>query len=161
MATTYSHSRTTISASGDIRAAAGVNDALLAIGRVVIAIMFVMSGLEKVMDVGSAASAIASKNLPFPGILAVLTVFVELGGGLLIIVGWQTRIVALVLAIFTALAAYFFHDFWHYPEGAQHTNNMIHFMKNMSIIGGFLMLCAAGAGRYSLDGPCIRPELLR
>ena len=159
--TSYSHSQTTVPASGDVRAAAGVNDALLAVGRVLIAIMFVLSGFEKVVDLSAAAAAIGSKNLPFPQVLAVLTVIVELGGGLLIIAGWQTRIVALVLAIFTALAAYFFHDFWHYPPGPQHTNNMIHFMKNLSVIGGFLMLCAAGGGRYSLDGPCIRPQYLR
>ena len=75
--------------------------------------------------------------------------------------GFKYFIVALALAIFTAVAAYFFHDFWHYPEGAQYTDNMIHFMKNLSVIGGFLMLCAVGAGRYSLDGPCIRPEHLK
>jgi len=158
MATTYSHSEAAV---GDVRAAAGVNDALLAIGRIIIAIMFVLSGLEKVMDLPGTAAAIGGKNLPMPYALAVATAVLELGGGLLIIVGWQTRIVALALAIFTAVAAYFFHDFWHYPEGAQYTNNMIHFMKNMSVIGGFLMLCAAGAGRYSLDGPCIRPEYLK
>jgi len=68
---------------------------------------------------------------------------------------------ALALALFTAVAAYFFHDFWHNPPGAEHTDNMIHFMKNVSIIGGFLILTGAGAGRYSLDGPCIRPEYLK
>jgi putative oxidoreductase len=158
MATTYSHSE---AAASDVRAAAGVNDALLAVGRVVIAIMFVMSGVEKVMDLPGTAAAIGGKGLPMPYVLAVATAVLELGGGLLIIVGWQTRIVALALAIFCAVAGYFFHDFWHYPEGPQYTNNMIHFMKNMSVIGGFLMLCAAGAGRYSLDGPCIRPEYLK
>jgi putative oxidoreductase len=96
-----------------------------------------------------------------PNVLAVATAVLELGGGLLVVVGWQARIVALALAIFCLVAGYFFHDFWHYPEGAQYTNNMIHFMKNVSIVGGLLMLCAAGAGRYSLDGPCIRPEYLK
>jgi putative oxidoreductase len=161
MATTYSHSHVAVPARSDIRTAAGVNDALLALGRVVIAVMFVMSGLEKFMDLGATATMIGSKNLPMPYVLAVLTACLEFGGGLLIIVGWQTRIVALALTLFTAVAAYFFHDFWHMPPGAEHTNNMIHFMKNVSVIGGFLMLCAAGAGRYSLDGPCIRPEYLR
>ena len=70
----------------------------------------------------------------------------ELGGGVLIIIGWQTRIVRAALAIFTAIAAYFFHDFWHYPPGAEHTNNMIHFMKNVSIIGGLLMLAGGRRG---------------
>jgi putative oxidoreductase len=126
---------TTVSGSpagADIRAAAGDNDSILAIGRILI----------------------ASKGLPYPNILAVLTANLETGGGLLIIVGWQTRLAALALAIFSAVAAYYFHDFWN-QTGPQHTNNMIHFMKNVSIIGGLLMLCAVGAGRYSLNGPCI------
>jgi putative oxidoreductase len=160
MATTYSQSHTDIP-HYDVRAAAGVNDAVLAFGRILIAIMFVMSGVEKFMDLAATAGQIGSKGLPFPYVLAVATACVEFFGGVLIIIGWQTRIAALALALFTAVAAYFFHDFWHYPPGAQHTNNMIHFMKNISVIGGFLMLMAAGAGRYSLDGPCIRAEYLR
>jgi putative oxidoreductase len=161
MTTAYSRSEETVTTNANVRAAAGVNDAMLAVGRVVIAILFVMSGLEKVMDLSGTAAAIGGKGLPFPQVLAILTVVLELGGGLLIIVGWQTRLIALALAVFSAIAAYFFHDFWHYPPGAEHTDNFIHFMKNISIIGGFLMLCAAGAGRYSLDGPCIRPEYLK
>jgi putative oxidoreductase len=78
-----------------------------------------------------------------------------------VVIGWQTRLAALALAVFTAVAAYFFHDFWHYPPGAEHTDNMIHFMKNVSMIGGFLILAGVGGGRYSLDGPCIRPDYLK
>ncbi|HEX3858107.1 MAG TPA: DoxX family protein [Pseudolabrys sp.] len=162
MATTYSHStRTARADNANIRAAAGVNDAMLLVGRIVIAIIFLMSGIEKFMGLGETTAEIASKNLPVPNILAIAAAAAELGGGLLVVVGFQTRLAALGLALYTAIAAYFFHDFWHYPAGAEHTDNMIHFMKNMSIIGGFLMLAAAGAGRYSFDGPCIRPELLK
>src|SRR5690242_2829791 len=160
MATTYSHSHTGIP-DHDVRAAGGVNDVFLAFGRVLIAIMFVMSGLEKFMDLAATAGQIGGKGMPFPYALSVATACVEFFGGVMIIIGWQTRIAALALVLFTALAAYFFHDFWHYPPGAEHTNNMIHFMKNVSMIGGLLTLMAAGAGRYSLDGPCIRPEYLR
>ena len=169
--TTYD-ARTTI---GDVRAAAGVNDAFVLLGRILIAVIFVASGAEKAMDLGATAAAIEAKNLPIPQllasylpagwtmpyVLAVATAALELGGGALIILGWQTRLFALLLAIFTAIAAYFFHDFWHYPPGAEYTNNMIHFMKNVSIVGGFLMIAGVGAGRYSLDGPCIRPQYLR
>jgi putative oxidoreductase len=137
---------------------AGVNDALLAIGRVFIAVMFVLSGVEKFMDLASTASEIASKGLPAPQVLAVATATLELGGGFLVIVGWQTRWVALALALFTLVAAYFFHDFWHMPQGMERMDAMIHAMKNLSIFGGFLMLAAAGAGRYSLDGPCTTHE---
>src|SRR5262249_28617164 len=106
---------TTISgdpARTDVRAADGVNDALLAFGRVLIALIFVSSGIEKFMDLGATASAITSKGLPYANVLAVLTAIVEAGGGLLIILGWQTRLAALALAIFCAVAAYYFHDFW-------------------------------------------------
>jgi putative oxidoreductase len=111
-----------------------VNDTILAIGRVLIALIFVSSGVEKFMDLGVTASAISSKGLPFANVLAVLTAVLEAGGELLIIIGWQTRLVALLLAIFCAVAAYFFHDFWHQPLAPQHVNNMIHFMKNVSMI---------------------------
>jgi putative oxidoreductase len=145
----------------DVRAAAGVNDALLAVGRILIAIIFVSSGFEKFMDLGKTASVIASKNLSYPDVLAILTATLETIGGLAIILGWQTRLFALALAAFSAVATYFFHDFWNLSAGPQQTDMMIHFMKNVSIIGGLLMLCAVGAGRYSLDGPCIRTEYLR
>ncbi len=145
----------------DVRAAAGVNDAVLAFGRILLAIIFVAAGAEKFMDLASTAAAIGTKNLPMPYVLAVATAALELGGGLLIILGWQTRLVALALALFTAAAAYLFHDFWHYPPGGEYTNNMIHFMKNVSMIGGLLAVCAVGAGRYSIDGPCIREQYLK
>ena len=70
-----------IPAPADIRAAAGVNDAILAIGRILIALIFVSSGIEKFMGLGAAASAIGSKGLPYPNILAVLTAILETGGG--------------------------------------------------------------------------------
>jgi putative oxidoreductase len=138
----------------DVRTMAGVNDALLTVGRVFIAIMFILSGAEKFMDLSGSAAAIASKGLPAPQVAAVATAVLELGGGLLIVVGWQTRIVALALALFTLVAAYFFHDFWHLPQGMERADAMIHAMKNLTIFGGFLMLAAVGAGRYSIDGPC-------
>jgi putative oxidoreductase len=142
----------------DIRAMAGVNDALLAVGRVIFAVMFILSGLQKIMDLGGTAAMIGSKGLPMPQLLAVATSALELGGGLLIVVGWQTRWAALALAAFTLIAAYFFHDFWQMPPGAERMDAMIHAMKNLSIFGGFLMLAAVGAGRYSIDGPCTMHE---
>ena len=138
--------------ANQVRHMAGVNDVMLALGRVAIAVIFILSGAMKFMDLSATAGAVASKGLPAPMVLAALAAATELGGGLLIAVGWQTRIAALVLALFTLVAAYFFHDFWH-MEGAAQENDMIHALKNLSIFGGFLMLAAAGAGRYSIDGP--------
>jgi putative oxidoreductase len=138
----------------DIRAGAGVNDVLLAVGRIVFAVLFIFAGFEKFIDLPGTAAAIGSKSLPLPQVAAVATAALELGGGLLIVVGWQTRIVALALGLFTLVASYFYHDFWNMVDG-ERSNNMIHALKNLSIFGGFLMLAAVGAGRYSIDGPCI------
>jgi putative oxidoreductase len=161
MTTTHVSSRALQAASGpDVRAAAGVNDGFLLVGRILIAAIFVSSGIEKFSGLPHTAELIAAKGLPFPDILAVATAALEFGGGVLVIIGWQTRLFALALALFTALAAYFFHDFWN-QTGPEHANNMINFMKNIAIIGGFVMLAGAGAGRYSLDGPCIRSDYLR
>ncbi len=144
--------------TADIRRMAGVNDALLLIGRTVFVVMFLYSGYGKFMDLSGTAAMIASKDLPMPMLLATLAALAEVLGGLMIAFGWQTRIAALVLMVFTAVAAYYFHDFWNMPNGPERVNTMIHAMKNLSIIGGFLMLAAVGAGRYSIDGPCIVHE---
>ena len=94
---------------GDVRAAAGVHDAFVLLGRILLAAIFVASGAEKFMDLGATAAAIESKNLPIPQmlatylpsgwtmpyVLAVATAALELGGGVLIIIGWQTRLFAL------------------------------------------------------------------
>lgn len=152
MATTYTTQ--TPANADDIRVMAGCNDALLAVGRILLAIIFLMSGFQKFTDLSGVAAMIGSKGLPLPQVLAALSAAVELGGGILIVIGWQTRIAALALGLFTLVAAYYFHDFWHMPEGAERMNNMIHVLKNVSLFGSFLMLAAVGAGRYSVDGPC-------
>ncbi len=80
----------------------------------------------------------------------------ELIGGLAIAIGWQTRLAAAGLILFTAVAAFFFHDFWNLPAGAERANQMIHAMKNLSMIGGLIVLAVAGAGRFSFDGRALR-----
>ena len=75
----------------------------------------------------------------------------ELGGGILLIVGWKARWAAAALLVFTGLAALLFHNYWAVPpEQAQ--NQMIHFMKNVSIMGGMLYVAVYGAGPVSLEG---------
>jgi putative oxidoreductase len=149
MTTSYTPEQT----ANDVRVMAGCNDALLAVGRIALAVIFVMSGLTKFMDLSATAGAVASKGLPMPMVMAALAAAAELGGGLLIVIGWQTRLVALGLVVFTLITTYLFHPFWA-MEGAAREGNMIHALKNLSIMGGFLMLAAVGAGRYSVDGPC-------
>jgi putative oxidoreductase len=131
-------------------------DVLLALGRIAIVTIFLLSGIGKFSDLGGTAAAIASKGLPIPQVLAIAAAAAEVIGGALIVVGWKTRWVAIGLLVYTAMAAFLFHDFWNQPEGPERLNQLIHAMKNLSIIGGFLLLAGAGPGRYSMDGVPMR-----
>ena len=124
-----------------------MRDASLAtLGRVLLAALFLMSGLSKLGSAEATTAYIASAGLPLPGVAYVVTVIVEIGGGLLLLLGLQARLAAAVLAVFTVAAAVFFHNNF----GDQ--NQMIHFIKNFAIAGGLLQVAAWGAGQWSLDG---------
>ena len=127
-------------------------DAALAIGRIVLVMIFIFSGLGKLFDISGTAAEIASKGLPFPQLLAVAAGIGETIGGLLIAVGWHMRLAAAGLIVFTVVAGFLFHDFWNLPAGDEQMNQMAHAFKNLSIIGGLIVLAAAGAGRWSVDG---------
>ncbi len=118
---------------------------IAAAGRVLLAVLFLMSGLSKLGAAAATTGYIASAGLPLPSVAYVLTLVVEIGGGLLLLIGFRTRIVAAVLAAFCVAAAIFFHhDF-------ADQNQIIHFIKNFAIAGGLLQLAAVGAGRVSID----------
>ena len=120
-------------------------------GRILIAIIFVFSGFAKLTGLEGTAGYIASKGLPAAYLLAIAAMVVELGGGLLLIVGFKTRWAAAALLLFTAVAAFIFHNFWAAgPADAQ--NAMIHFMKNISMVGGLLYVVVYGSGPLSIDG---------
>lgn len=120
------------------------------VGRILLSIMFIISGFNKIGGFEGTAGYIASKELPMPQILAVLTILVELGGGIMILIGWKARWAALALAGFVLLAAFLFHSFWAMPE-AQKMAQSQSFWKNITIGGGMLMVLAFGPGRLSLD----------
>jgi putative oxidoreductase len=126
-------------------------DAALAIGRIVLVMIFIFSGLGKLFDISGTAAEIASKGLPLPQLLAVAAGIGETIGGLLIAVGWHTRLAAAGLIVFTAVAGFLFHDFWNLPAGDEQMNQIAHAFKNLSIIGGLIVLAAAGPGRWSVD----------
>jgi putative oxidoreductase len=121
------------------------------IGRILIALIFLLAGFGKLTGFEGTVGYIASKGLPLPQLAAVGAILVELGGGIMLVVGWKTRLAAAAMFIFTALTALIFHNFWSVPpEQAQ--NQMIHFMKNISMMGGLLYVVIHGAGALSLDG---------
>ena len=121
------------------------------VGRILIALIFVASGAGKIAGFDGTVGYIASKGLPLPQLAAIAAIFVELGGGLAVILGWKARWAAAAMLIFTASAAVIFHNFWGVPAD-QAQNQMIHFMKNISMMGGLLFVIIHGSGALSLDG---------
>lgn len=112
-------------------------------GRILLAALFLLSGLGKIGAYAATAGYMASVGVP--GALLPVVIAVEVIGGLALILGWQTRIVAFLLAGFTLLSALIFHT--HFADQVQ----MIMFWKNVSITGGLLLLVVHGAGAFSLD----------
>jgi putative oxidoreductase len=122
------------------------NQALLAtVGRILIAVIFVISGFGKISAPEATQGYIASVGMPAPLLAYIGAVIVELGGGILLILGYRARLVAAIMAIFTVVAALYFH----HAFGDQ--NQMVHFLKNISMAGGLLQVVAFGAGAFSLD----------
>ncbi|MGY3496348.1 DoxX family protein [Bradyrhizobium sp. USDA 4502] len=115
------------------------------IGRVLIGLPFAMSGLGKLAAYGKTTAMIAAVGLPVPPLAYAVAVILELGGGLLLIAGYQARSVALALALFTLATAISFHS------NFADQNQMIHFLKNVMMAGGLLQITAFGAGWFSLD----------
>ena len=123
---------------------------LALVGRILLALMFVLAGFSKIGGFDGTVGYIASKGLPAPALLAALTIVLEVGGGLAIMFGYFTRWSALALAGFTLLASVIFHAFWSLPADQQMMQQLL-FMKNISVAGGMLVLAAFGAGAISLD----------
>ena len=114
-------------------------------GRLLIGLPFAMSGLSKLAAIGPTTDMIRAAGLPLPPFALALAVVVELGGGLLLVAGFQTRIVAAVLALFALATAFSFHS------NFADQNQMIHFLKNVMMAGGLLQIVAFGAGALSVD----------
>jgi putative oxidoreductase len=123
---------------------------LALVGRILLALMFVLAGFSKIGGFAGTAGYIASVGLPAASLLAALTIVLEVGGGLAIMFGFFTRWSALALAGFTLLASVIFHAFWSMPAEQQMMQQLM-FMKNISVAGGLLVLAAFGAGAISID----------
>jgi putative oxidoreductase len=115
------------------------------VGRVLLGLPFAMSGLSKLAAYGSTTAAIAAAGLPFPPLAFVVAVAVELGGGLLLVLGYRVRPVALALAVFSLVTAVSFHSQF------ADQNQIIHFLKDVMIAGGLLQIVALGPGAISIE----------
>lgn len=115
------------------------------LGRILLAVIFLLSGFGKLTAISGTAAYFGALGLPVPTVTAVLVGLIELLGGLAVLIGFQTRIVAWVLAIFTVATGLVAHTGW--ADQMQ----MIQFLKNLAITGGFVLLASSGAGAYSID----------
>jgi putative oxidoreductase len=141
---------------------------LFVIGRILLVVIFAISGFNKLMDIEGTAQAVATQlpipemfaglaaqvqattGMATPKLLAITGAVIELGGALMIALNIGTRLAAALLILFTAAATIYFHDFWS-MQGAERIQNMIQAQKNLSLIGGLLMLFALGSWRpYSV-----------
>lgn len=120
-----------------------MKDVALLAGRVLLALMFVMAGWSKIG--GYAGTQDYMEAMGVPGFMLPLVILLELGGGLAVVLGLFTRSLSVLLAGFTLMAAFIFH----YQPAEQ--MQMLMFMKNVSVAGGFLALAVAGAGAFSVD----------
>lgn len=125
------------------------------VGRVFLIAIFLMSALgNKIPNFNQVAQYMATEGVPAPKLMLAGAIVFLVAGSLSILVGFWPRIGALLLAIFLVLATYYFHDFWT-MQGPEREMQMIHFMKNLSLLGAMLLVMANGVG------PCTLDDLLR
>lgn len=130
---------------------ASLQNPLTLLGRILLASLYVPAGFGKLTNFDATVGYIASSGVPLPQLAAAAAVGVELGLGMLLLVGWQTRWAALGIAFFTLVVSIIFHNFWAVPadEVMQQQQS---FLKNIAVIGGLLTVAAWGAGAWSFDG---------
>jgi putative oxidoreductase len=129
-----------------------VNNTFLLVGRLLMASLFLSTGIPHALDYGSGlAKYIAALGGPYPEILAVIATAVEVLGAIALILGVLPRITALALVAFVIVAAGLAHRYWQYPA-AQQSMQMAHFFKNTALIGGLLFYYVSGPGAWSLAG---------
>jgi len=125
-------------------------NAMALLGRALIALLFIPGGFGKIAGFAGTVGYIASKGVPLPEVCAAIAIAVELGLGILLLVGWQTRWAALGIALFTVVITFIFHNFWGVPA-EQVMMQKMQFFKNLAIAGGLFAFASFGAGGWSLD----------
>lgn len=130
---------------------------LLFLGRLCIAAIFISAAINKFLNYDATVAFMSTKGLPNIPLLLFLAAFVELIGGLSLVLGYKARWGALILMIFLGITTYLFHDFWNI-QGEGRDLQMIMFLKNLAIFGGLIYVLACGAGCLACDA-CNRHRL--
>ncbi|MGQ0658055.1 MAG: DoxX family protein [Chromatiales bacterium] len=127
-----------------------IQAAMLLAGRILLALIFVVSGFGKLTGISGTAAYMSSAGIPYTEVLVWPAAIIEFGAGILLLLGWKARWAAIALIVFTAAATVVFHAFWA-VEPAQVQMQQIMFMKNSAIIGGLLYVAAHGPGRLAVE----------
>lgn len=122
-----------------------------AVGRVLISSLFLLAGLEKVQHWDASALAMSRHGITLVGPLLAAAVAVELGAGFGLLIGFRTRVMALMLFVFTLVVSFVMHDFWEISAADAARIEMQLFAKNMAVAGGLLVLVGLGGGSWSYD----------
>jgi putative oxidoreductase len=126
------------------------SDLALLIARAALAAVFIPAGLSKLTNLAGFTASLQKQGLPFAEVLAPLGAGVEFFGGIAVLIGFQTRLAAVLMVVFTVVATLVAHRFWEF-EGAARQTQQGQFLKNLAIAGGYLVLFVNGGGRYALD----------
>ena len=127
------------------RKASAFHDVALLIARILIAILFLIASYNKFKGLGGSTAYMTKLGVPQASIMAPIVAAFELTAGLLLLVGFKTRLVALAIGVFVVIAALLAHT--NFADG----NQLNHFLKNFAIVGGCLAIFVTGAGAYSVD----------
>jgi putative oxidoreductase len=138
-------------ASGIDGFAAKSYDELLLVARVALGVIFVLSGYLKLTGLAAFSASLTARGVPAAWLWGPVGAVVEFVGGLLIVLGLGTRYAALLMILFVIVATAIAHRFWEFADPQQFRTQQSQFFKNLSIIGGFVFLLAAGGGRFALD----------
>jgi putative oxidoreductase len=128
-----------------------VDSGIILIARLALSVLFLWSGVMKLLGYSAFAGYLQAKGVPFVQIAAPIATAVEVVGGILLVVGFLIRPLGLVMAVYTIATAILGHDFWNVTNAALQHDMVIHFWKNVGIAGGFLLLVVTGAGGASID----------
>jgi len=118
----------------------------LLLGRVLLSAIFILSGLGKLPHFHDIAGMMASKGIPLASVALVITLLIEIGGGLLLLTGYKARYAAFVIALWLIPVTFVFHHFWGIPA-EQQQDQMVNFLKNVAIMGGLLVLAYASLNK--------------
>jgi putative oxidoreductase len=138
-------------ATGVDRLAAAFYDWLLLVARVLLGLIFVLSGYGKLTGLAAFSASLAARGVPAAEGFAVLGACVEFFGGIAVLLGLATRYAALLMIVFVVVATLISHRFWEYADPQQFRAQQGQFMKNVTILGGYVLLFACGGERFSMD----------